>query len=86
MPRSRASLRLRSCLFAATAGLMWAGAASAEEIVVSNYGVSANGMPYAVALEKGFFKAEGANVTGIITSAGGGTTGFALPEGTCGMT
>jgi NitT/TauT family transport system substrate-binding protein len=51
-----------------------AGPASAEEIVVSNYGVSANGMPYAVALEKGFFKEEGANVTGILTSAGGGTT------------
>lgn len=48
--------------------------AEAEEIVVSNYGVSANGMPYAVAMEKGFFKAEGANVTGIITSAGGGTS------------
>jgi NitT/TauT family transport system substrate-binding protein len=42
---------------------------SAEEIVVSNYGVSANGMPYAVALEKGFFREEGANVTGILTSA-----------------
>jgi NitT/TauT family transport system substrate-binding protein len=51
-----------------------AGPATAEEIVVSNYGVSANGMPYAVALEKGFFKEEGANVTGILTSAGGGTT------------
>ena len=46
----------------------------AEEIVVSNYGVSANGMPYAVAMEKGFFKEEGANVTGILSSAGGGTT------------
>ena len=51
-----------------------AGPVSAEEIVVSNYGVSANGMPYAVAQEKGFFKEEGANVTGILTSAGGGTT------------
>jgi NitT/TauT family transport system substrate-binding protein len=51
-----------------------AGPASAEEIVVGNYGVSANGMPYAVALEKGFFKEEGADVTGILTSAGGGTT------------
>ncbi len=46
----------------------------AEEIVVSNYGVSANGMPYAVAMAKGYFKDEGANVTGIVTSAGGGTT------------
>jgi NitT/TauT family transport system substrate-binding protein len=51
-----------------------AGRAKAEDIVVSNYGVSANGMPYAVALEKGYFKAEGANVSGIISSAGGGTT------------
>jgi NitT/TauT family transport system substrate-binding protein len=49
-------------------------AARAEEIVVSNYGVSANGMPYAVAMAKGYFKEEGANVTGILTSAGGGTT------------
>ena len=54
--------------------LLVAHPASAEEIVVGNYGVSANGMPYAVALEKGFFKEEGANVTGILTSAGGGTT------------
>ncbi len=45
-----------------------------EEIVVSNYGVSANGMPFAVAMAKGYFKDEGANVTGIVTSAGGGTT------------
>jgi NitT/TauT family transport system substrate-binding protein len=48
--------------------------AIAQEIVVSNYGVSANGMPFAVAMEKGYFKDEGINVTGIITSAGGGTT------------
>lgn len=50
------------------------GSAYAQQIVVSNYGVSANGMPFAVALEKGFFQQEGANVTGILTSAGGGTT------------
>ncbi|MBU6190620.1 MAG: ABC transporter substrate-binding protein, partial [Betaproteobacteria bacterium] len=39
-----------------------------------NYGVSANGMPFAIALEKGFFKQQGLNITEIITSAGGGTT------------
>jgi NitT/TauT family transport system substrate-binding protein len=48
--------------------------ANAEEIVVSNYGVAANGMPYAVAMAKGFFKQNGADVTGILTSEGGGTT------------
>ena len=42
--------------------------------MVSNYGVSANGMPFAVALAKGYFKQEGADVTGILSSAGGGTT------------
>ena len=31
-------------------------------------------MPYAVALAKGFFKQNGADVTGILTSEGGGTT------------
>jgi len=49
-------------------------AASAEEIVVSNYGVNANGMPFAVAMAKGFFKQQGADVTGILSSDGGGTT------------
>jgi NitT/TauT family transport system substrate-binding protein len=49
-------------------------AMAAEQIVVSNYGVAANGMPYAIAMEKGFFKQEGADVSGILSSAGGGTT------------
>jgi NitT/TauT family transport system substrate-binding protein len=64
---------LRLATFALVALLPWR-AMSAEQIVVSNYGVAANGMPYAVALEKGFFKAEGADVSGILSSAGGGTT------------
>ena len=49
-------------------------AAGAEEIVVSNYAVSANGMPFGVAMAKGYFKDEGLNITGLISSAGGGTT------------
>jgi len=48
--------------------------ATAEEIAVGNYGVSANGMPFGVALAKGYFKDEGINVTGLISSAGGGTS------------
>jgi NitT/TauT family transport system substrate-binding protein len=59
---------------AAALSLALASGANAEQIVVSNYGVSANGMPFAVAMAKGFFKQEGADVTGILTSAGGGTT------------
>ena len=48
--------------------------ARAEEIAVGNYGIAANGMPFAVALEKKLFQQEGANVTGIISSQGGGTS------------
>ncbi len=61
---------------AAAAALLalMAAPAPAEQIVVSNFGVSANGMPYGVARAKGFFKAEGADVTGILTSGGGGTS------------
>jgi NitT/TauT family transport system substrate-binding protein len=62
------------CLYAALACAALATPVAAEEIVVSNYGVSANGMPYAIAMEKGYFKDEGLDITGIITSAGGGTT------------
>jgi NitT/TauT family transport system substrate-binding protein len=46
----------------------------AEEIVVSNYGVTVNGMPYAVAKALRYFEEEGADVTGILSSSGGGTT------------
>ena len=58
-------------LAASTAG---GAAQAAQQIVVSNYGVAANGMPYAVALAKGFFKQTGADVSGILSSQGGGTT------------
>ena len=70
------AFRTPALALCALAGLAVAasGQARAEDIVVSNYGVSANGMPFAVAMEKGMFKAEGANVTGILSSPGGGTT------------
>jgi NitT/TauT family transport system substrate-binding protein len=65
----------RSLIFgAAYISLAFASAVQAEQIVVSNYGIAANGMPYAIAMEKGFFKEEGADVTGILSSNGGGTT------------
>jgi NitT/TauT family transport system substrate-binding protein len=72
-------MEFRHTLLAASAvavgGLMLTiNAAMAENIAVGNYGSSANGMPFAVALYKGFFKEEGANVTGIIASQGGGTS------------
>ena len=65
--------RLISLLLGALSPARCAGA-SAEEIAVGNYGVSANGMPFGVALVKGYFKEEGLNITGLISSAGGGTS------------
>jgi len=46
----------------------------AIEIEVTNYGTTTNGMPFAIATAKGFFKEAGANITGIRGSEGGGTT------------
>jgi NitT/TauT family transport system substrate-binding protein len=68
------TMRRSLILAAAFAGLTLAGAARAEQIVVSNYGIAANGMPYAIAIEKGFFKQQGADVSGILSSNGGGTS------------
>ncbi len=66
----------RICGAAAAVLLVLAGtnAYAQYDIVVTNFGVSANGMPFAVALEKGLFKQEGIEVKNIVTSAGGGTT------------
>jgi NitT/TauT family transport system substrate-binding protein len=51
-----------------------AAPARAEEISVTHWGNLMYGVPYAVAQEKGFFKKAGVDVTGILTSTGGGTT------------
>ncbi len=67
------ALRLRHLAFAA-ALVLGALPARAEQIAVGNFGVAANGMPFGVALTKGYLKEEGIDVTGIITSAGGGTS------------
>jgi NitT/TauT family transport system substrate-binding protein len=72
--RAPTSARIAAASVLALMALAICGPAQSEEIAVSNFGVSANGMPYGVARAKGFFKEEGANVTGIITSAGGGTS------------
>ena len=50
-----------------------AGPASADTIRVTHWGGQFYGAPYAVAMEKGFFKQHGVDVTGILTAPGGGT-------------
>src|SRR5690606_21579523 len=48
--------------------------AHAVEVTVTHWGVLMYGAPYAVAIEKGFYKEAGVDVTGVLTSKGGGTT------------
>jgi NitT/TauT family transport system substrate-binding protein len=49
-------------------------AAGAVELNVTHFGTGMYGVPHAVAKEKGYFKEAGLDVTGFLTSAGGGTT------------
>jgi NitT/TauT family transport system substrate-binding protein len=71
---------IRRALRAGTLGLLLSGAglaahaARAETITVTHWGSAFYGAPYAVALEKGFFKKRGLDITGFLTSAGGGTS------------
>jgi len=47
---------------------------AASELAVSQYGRVTATLPWAVAVEKGFFKDEGINIDHIISGKGGGTT------------
>jgi NitT/TauT family transport system substrate-binding protein len=68
------NLRRSLLSLAVVGGLALAPPVRAEEIGVTQWGVGLYGVPYAVAMEKGLFKAAGVNVTGILSSVGGGTT------------
>lgn len=64
---------VRALALAAMAALP-AGVSRGEDIVVTHYGSLLYGTPYAIALEKGYFKEAGVDITGILTSKGGGTS------------
>ena len=61
-------LALAACIAAWTPS-----SAQAETITVTHWGGQFYGVPYAVAMQKGFFRKNGVDVTGILTAAGGGT-------------
>ncbi len=50
------------------------GAALAADIVVTHWSALLYGVPYAIAQEKGYFKEEGVQIDGILSSKGGGTS------------
>jgi NitT/TauT family transport system substrate-binding protein len=56
------------------AAFVCATSAHAAPLTVTHWGDGMYGVPFAVALDKGFFKEAGVDVTGFITSEGGGTT------------
>jgi hypothetical protein len=69
-------MRFQVALVAAAAAFL-AGQpirSEAVELNVTHFGTGMYGVPYAVAKEKGYFKEAGLDVTGFLTSAGGGTT------------
>jgi NitT/TauT family transport system substrate-binding protein len=66
----------RIVFFAGLTAIAIAGECStvrAETVTVTHWGAQFYGVPYAVAMEKGFFKKNGVDITGILTAAGGGT-------------
>ncbi|NNM73102.1 ABC transporter substrate-binding protein [Enterovirga aerilata] len=65
---------MRRWAIAAAFAVATATAPQAVELNVTHFGTGMYGVPYAVAKEKGYFKEAGIDVTGFLTSAGGGTT------------
>jgi len=61
-------------VFTAAIALCLAASARADEISVTQWGASLYGAPFAVAMEQGDFKKAGIDITGVIGSAGGGTS------------
>jgi len=47
---------------------------AADRITVSQYGIIVESLPWAIALEEGFFKAQGLDIDGFVGGNGGGTT------------
>lgn len=74
----RHTMNLRHILHTTTCALAVSAAicipAAAVNLTVTHWADGMFGAPFAVALEKGYFKEAGIDVGGFITSAGGGTT------------
>jgi NitT/TauT family transport system substrate-binding protein len=65
---------MRWAAFAFAAALAASSGAGAEQVNVTHWGEIMDGLPWAVGIEKGYFKAAGIDITEVIGSKGGGTT------------
>jgi NitT/TauT family transport system substrate-binding protein len=67
-------MNLWSTILIAALALASVRPAGAEDLLVTQYKNDPSGAPYGIALEKGFFKNHGLDITGIISGAGGGSS------------
>jgi NitT/TauT family transport system substrate-binding protein len=67
-------MKLKNGLLILALGLATAQPANADDLLVTQYKNDPSGASYAIALEKGFFKKAGIDVTGIVAGAGGGSS------------
>lgn len=65
---------LTSLIGTAAAAVMPGVAFAGEDIHVSGYGALLYGAPYTIAIEKGFFRSAGIDVSDVLSAKGGGTT------------
>jgi NitT/TauT family transport system substrate-binding protein len=65
-------IALAACVAAACAAASLP--AKAQDILVTQYKADPSGAPYGVAIDKGFFKKAGVDITGVISGEGGGTS------------
>jgi NitT/TauT family transport system substrate-binding protein len=68
------AMRILRTIAIVVAGLISGATARADSVVVTHWGSAFYGAPYAVAMEKGFFKQHGVDLTGITSGSGGGTS------------
>jgi NitT/TauT family transport system substrate-binding protein len=48
--------------------------AQAEDVLITQYKADPSGAPFGIAIEKGFFKKAGIDITGVISGSGGGAS------------
>jgi NitT/TauT family transport system substrate-binding protein len=68
------NIRRIAALVAVAFSLMTVPARAADHLNVSQYGVNLETLPWAIALQKGFFTKDGVDIDGITPSSGGGTS------------
>ena len=67
-------MKFKHSLLTLTLSFAAAGPAAAGDLLVTQYKADPSGAPYAIALEKGFFRQHGVDVTDIVSGAGGGAS------------